>query len=70
MNCWQSALLATSVGFGFLATAANANVIAPYFQQNLVSDVPGLAPVTDPNLQKRRHGRSRSEEWTEQDFVT
>jgi uncharacterized protein (TIGR03118 family) len=51
MNCWQSALLATSVGFGFLATAANANVIAPYFQQNLVSDVPGLAPVTDPNLQ-------------------
>jgi uncharacterized protein (TIGR03118 family) len=52
MKRWQSALLATSGGwFGFSATAANANVIAPYFQQNLVSDLSSLAPVvTDPNL--------------------
>lgn len=51
MKRWQSVLLATSVGFGLSAIAANASVVAPYFQQNLVSDLSGLAPVTDPNLQ-------------------
>jgi uncharacterized protein (TIGR03118 family) len=30
---------------------ADATVLSPYFQTNLVSDIPGLAPVTDPNLQ-------------------
>jgi uncharacterized protein (TIGR03118 family) len=50
MKCWQSALLASLVGLGSAATAAHASTIVPYFQQNLVSDVPGLAPVTDPNL--------------------
>src|SRR5271166_2121768 len=51
MKRWQSVLLATSVGFGLTAIAANASVIAPYFQKNLVSDLPGLALVTDPDLQ-------------------
>jgi hypothetical protein len=51
MKRWQCVLLATLVGFGFSAIAANASVVGPYFQQNLVSDIPGLAPVTDPNLQ-------------------
>jgi uncharacterized protein (TIGR03118 family) len=30
---------------------ADATVLSPYFQTNLVSDISGLAPVTDPNLQ-------------------
>jgi uncharacterized protein (TIGR03118 family) len=44
-------LLAVSVGLGLSASIANATVMAPYFQTNLVSDISGLAPVTDPNLQ-------------------
>ena len=51
MNRWQTVVLLTLVSFCLSAIAANASVVAPYFQMNLVSDIPGLAPVTDLNLQ-------------------
>jgi uncharacterized protein (TIGR03118 family) len=51
MSSVRGLLLAVSVGFGVSVSMANATVIAPYFQTNLVSNVQGLAPVTDPNLQ-------------------
>ena len=44
----RSALLA--VLFGVCATLAPGAAMAGYIQQNLVSDLPGVAPVTDPNL--------------------
>jgi hypothetical protein len=44
-------LIAASVALGLSAPMADATVLAPYFQTNLVSDIAGLAPVTDPNLQ-------------------
>ena len=44
-------LLAASVALGLSASMADATVLSPYFQTNLVSDISGLAPVTDPNLQ-------------------
>jgi uncharacterized protein (TIGR03118 family) len=44
-------LLAVSVGLGLSVSMANATVMAPYFQTNLVSDISGLARVTDTNLQ-------------------
>src|SRR5256885_1827560 len=44
-------LLAASVTLGVSTSMANAVVISPYFQTNLVSDIPGLAPVQDLNLQ-------------------
>ena len=51
MRRLHSVLLGASVGLGFSAATADATVLAPYIQTNLVSDVPGLAPVLDPNLQ-------------------
>ena len=51
MRRFQSVLLAASVGLGLSASMADATVLAPYSQTNLVSDVPGVAPVLDPNLQ-------------------
>jgi uncharacterized protein (TIGR03118 family) len=44
-------LLAASVALGLSAPMADATVLSPYFQTNLVSDIAGLAPVTDLNLQ-------------------
>src|SRR5215831_5267189 len=44
-------LIAASVALGLSAPMADATVLGPYFQTNLVSDIAGLAPVTDPNLQ-------------------
>jgi uncharacterized protein (TIGR03118 family) len=51
MKCLNSILLGVSVVLGLPASMANATVMAPYFQTNLVSNIPGLAPVTDTNLQ-------------------
>lgn len=44
-------LSAAFVGFGLSASAANATPISGYTQTNLVSDLPGVAAVQDPNLQ-------------------
>src|SRR5580693_8174577 len=51
MKCLNSILLGVSVVLGLPVSMANATVMAPYFQTNLVSNIPGLAPVTDTNLQ-------------------
>jgi uncharacterized protein (TIGR03118 family) len=51
MKHFHGLLLAAAIGLGASAPMANATVIAGYSQTNLVSDIPGLAPVTDANLQ-------------------
>jgi hypothetical protein len=51
MKRLYTALLIASVGLGLSKMPANAAAMAPYIQTNLVSDIPGLAPITDPNLQ-------------------
>ncbi len=51
MKRLNSVLLAASVGLGLSGSGANAAAVLPYFQTNLVSDVSGVAPVLDPNLQ-------------------
>ena len=51
MKRLNAILLVVSVGLGLSAATAYAGAIAPYLQTNLVSDIPGLAPITDPNLQ-------------------
>jgi uncharacterized protein (TIGR03118 family) len=43
-------MAALSAGFGLLAATANATVISPYIQTNLVSDLPIPGTVMDPNL--------------------
>src|SRR5271163_4476545 len=47
---FNSVPLAALLGLVLSAAMANAAPVAPYFQTNLVSDISGLAPVTDPNL--------------------
>jgi uncharacterized protein (TIGR03118 family) len=44
-------LLVASVALGVSASMANATVLSPYFQTNLVSDLAGVAAFTDPHLQ-------------------
>jgi uncharacterized protein (TIGR03118 family) len=51
MKRLYTALLIASVGLGLSKMPANAAAMAPYIQTNLVSNVSGLAPVLDPNLQ-------------------
>jgi uncharacterized protein (TIGR03118 family) len=51
MKRLNSVLLAASAGLGLSASTADAAAIAPYFQTNLVSNISGVAPVLDPNLQ-------------------
>src|SRR5689334_10891115 len=41
---------AVSVGVGLLMSTANAASAAPFVQTNLVSDIPGLATITDSSL--------------------
>ena len=48
LGLWKGRALALIVGLG--ALAAPASGWAAYVQNNLVSDLPGFAPVTDPNL--------------------
>ncbi len=42
MRRLRSVLLGAFVGLGLSAAMANATVLAPYSQTNLVSDLPGL----------------------------
>src|SRR5208282_4740948 len=51
MKRLNSVLLAASVGLGLSASTGDAAAIAPYFQTNLVSNISGVAPVLDLNLQ-------------------
>jgi uncharacterized protein (TIGR03118 family) len=46
----RGALPALLVGLGLLALTANTAQAGPFVQTNLVSNHPGLAPITDPNL--------------------
>src|SRR5438105_878953 len=51
MRNLRSAFLKTA-SFGFLIVLFSAVALAQHYQQtNLVSNVPGIAPITDPNLQ-------------------
>jgi uncharacterized protein (TIGR03118 family) len=47
----SSVLLAASVGLGLSASTAEAAAVFPYSQTNLVSNLSGVAPVLDSNLQ-------------------
>lgn len=51
MKCSYRLLLAASVSLAVTASTAGATVMSPYFQTNLVSNLAGVAPVLDPNLQ-------------------
>ncbi|MBV9686073.1 MAG: hypothetical protein JO096_02540, partial [Alphaproteobacteria bacterium] len=44
-------LLGAAFGLSVSGLSANATVISGYQQTNLVSDLPGVAPVQDTNLQ-------------------
>jgi uncharacterized protein (TIGR03118 family) len=55
----QEFLLATAVGLSILGIGAGRSVAAPYVQTDLVSDIPGLATITDPEL-KNSWGVSES----------
>jgi len=46
----RGALPVLLVGLGLLALTANTAQAGPFVQTNLVSNLPGLAPITDPNL--------------------
>jgi hypothetical protein len=50
MKRLNNVLLTASVGLGLSGLPANAAAIAPYFQTNLVSNLPGVAAVQDLNL--------------------
>jgi uncharacterized protein (TIGR03118 family) len=50
MRHLHGALLALLVGLGLLASTANTALAVAFSQTNLVSDIPGLAAITDPNL--------------------
>src|SRR5580765_6500057 len=45
----RTSLLASTVAFGAFATGTG-QASASYVQTNLVSDIPGLATITDPSL--------------------
>src|SRR5208282_2235868 len=51
MKRLNSVLLAASIGLSLSGLPANAGPIVGYQQTNLVSNVPGVAAVTDSNLQ-------------------
>ncbi len=55
---WKS-LLPLTVAIGTFAVASEPALAAPYLQTNLVSDIPGLASLTDPEL-KNSWGVSES----------
>src|SRR5258708_9445741 len=50
MRRLQGVLSIGLVGFGLLVSTANTASPAPFLQTNLVSDIPGLATITDPSL--------------------
>ena len=50
MKYLHRAMSAISVGLGLLVSTANTASPAPFVQTNLVSDIPGLASITDSSL--------------------
>jgi uncharacterized protein (TIGR03118 family) len=50
MRHLHRAMSAISVGLGLLVSTANTASPAPFVQTNLVSDIPGLATITDSSL--------------------
>jgi hypothetical protein len=46
----QKSLLMTAIAIGALSAAAWRAEASAYVQTNLVSDIPGLATITDPKL--------------------
>ena len=50
MRHFHRVMTAVSVGLGLLVSTANTASPAPFVQTNLVSDIPGLATITEPTL--------------------
>ena len=60
-NSARESMLMTALGIGAAGTSASGAEASPFVQTNLVSDIPGLADVTDDSLKNGRGFHSADE---------